>query len=481
MKKYDNKVTMLEDFEMRGLWYLPESDLDNGIYGTLTFTPNVISLKLMGNFVDFFDQQNSVDDKVIYGFSENGKYLYLDSCFITKQTNNMPGIGMSEYQVNTLFISPQPISLIGDLNITKFTFSFDSYESWDKSSPIEIFINRTEKSESVNYSQENLKLIEHSSLIENDTMEFSKRAVVSRKHIDGFTKLEISLKKYFEMKILNNNLFSFDDLKNILLKINNFYSIFWGRRLNNESLKIFTDSQEISVFFGQRIAHSKKEVLAYENISESIDLIFRKFEKEYNSLQIILNTRANQSFKNGFDSDAFIDTSKNLEVFARQYLNTSPELPAKYEEIKNELFDILDQNLGQNIINQSDYQFFENKINFVGERALRSKITQCIKLLPEELLIKLFGSEKRSKTINNFCRSIADTRNYLTHGDLLSKYELAITNARDLYYVTLKLQCILDVLILKKLDLDDSTIVKSISRYDGAYQSLFYHNESIQS
>ncbi|OSH43264.1 HEPN domain-containing protein [Enterococcus faecalis] len=187
-----------------------------------------------------------------------------------------------------------------------------------------------------------------------------------------------------------------------------------------------------------------------------------------------MNTRANQSFKNGFDSDTFIDTSKNLEVFARQYLNTNPELPTNYEEIKNELFDILELKLDQNIINQSDYQFFENKINFVGERALRWKITNCIKLLPEELLIKLFGSEKRSKTINNFCRSIADTRNYLTHGDSLSKYELAITNARDLYYVTLKLQCILDVLILKKLDLDDLTIVKSISKYDGPYQSLFY-------
>ncbi|WP_315044709.1 hypothetical protein [uncultured Enterococcus sp.] len=40
MKKYDNKVTMLEDFEIRGLWYLPESDLNDGIYGTLTFTPS---------------------------------------------------------------------------------------------------------------------------------------------------------------------------------------------------------------------------------------------------------------------------------------------------------------------------------------------------------------------------------------------------------------------------------------------------------
>lgn len=477
MKKYDSKVSMLEDFEIRGLWHLPETDLADGIYGTLTFAPDIISLKLMGNFVDFFDQQSPVDDKVIYGFSENGKYVYLDNCFITKQTNNMPGIGMSEYQANILFVSSQPIPLISDLNVKMFTFSFDSYESWDRSSPIEICMNTTEKSESVNYSRESLESVERSYLIENDRMEFSKRAIISRRHIDGFTKMEISLKKYFEIKVLNNRIFSFENLKDSLLKINNFYSIFCGRRLNNKFLKIFLDSQEISVFFGQRIANSKKAVIEYYNIHETIDLIFNKFEKEYDSLQVILNTRANQSFKKGFDSDQFIDTSKNLEVFARQYLNISPELPNKYEEIKEEFFDILDQKLNQNIIKQSDYAFFENKINFVGERSLRWKIVNCIKLLPEEVLNKLFGSEKRSKIINNFCRSIADTRNYLTHGDSLNKYELAITNARDLYYVTLKLQCILDVLILKKLNLDESIIVKSISRYDGPFQSVFYQTK----
>lgn len=391
MKKHDSKVTMLEDFEMRGLWHLPESDLENGIYGTLTFTPSKISLKLMGNFVDFSDQQNSVDDKVIYGFSENGKYVYLDNCFITKQTDNIPGIGMSEYQVNSLFISSQPISLIGDLNITKFIFSFDLYENWDKSSPIEILMNKKEKSESVNYSLEKLKSIESSYLIENNTMEFSKKAIITRRHIDGFTKLELSLKKYFEIKNLSNTPFSFEDLNDILLKINNFYSIFFGRRLNNELLKIFTESQEISVFFVQRIVNSKKTVLDYKNIHEPIESIFRKFEKEYDSLQVILNTRAKQAFKDGFDSDIFIDTSKNLEVFARKYLKITPELPTKYVEIKNELFGILNQKLDQKIINQSDYQFFENKINFVGEKALRWKIENCIKLLPEELLIKLFG------------------------------------------------------------------------------------------
>jgi hypothetical protein len=261
MKKYDNKVTMLEDFEIRGLWYLPESDLNDGIYGTLTFTPNIISLKLMGNLRDLFDQKNLVDDKVIYGFSENGKYIYLDSCFITKQTNNMPGIGMSEYQANTLFISSQPISLISDLIITKYNFSFDSYDSWDKNSPIKILMNTPENSESINYSKDSLKSIETSQLIKNDTMEFSKKAVISRKHIDGFIKMEISLKKYFEIKILNNNAYSFDKLIDDLHRINNFYSIFFGRRLNNESLKLFTDSQEISVFFNQRLSTPQKIVL----------------------------------------------------------------------------------------------------------------------------------------------------------------------------------------------------------------------------
>jgi len=474
MKKYDNKVTMLEDFEIRGLWYLPDSDLNDGIYGTLTFTPSIISLKLMGNFRDLFDQKNLVDDKVIYGFSENGKYIYLDSCFITKQTNNMPGIGMSEYQANTLLISSQPISLISDLIITKYNFSFDSYDSWDKNSPIKIFMNTPENSESINYSKDSLKSIETSQLIKNDTMKFSKKAVISRKHIDGFIKMEISLKKYFEIKILNNNAYSFDKLIDDLLRINNFYSIFFGRRLNNESLKLFTDSQEISVFFNQRMSTPKKIVLEYEKIHESIDLFFHTFEKEYDSLEVILNIRANQAFKNGFDSDLFIDTSKNLEVFARQYLNISPELPSKYEEIKNELFDVLDQNLNKKIINKDEYQFFENKINFVGERALRWKLTNCIKLLPEELLLKLFGSENRAKIIKNFCRSVADTRNYLTHGDSLSKYKSAITNTRELYYATLKLQCILDVLILKKIGFDESIIAKSITRSDGPYQTLFY-------
>lgn len=479
MKKHNNNVTLLDSFEMRGLWYLPESNLENGIYGTLIFTPSNISLKLMNSFADFFDQQNSIDDRIIYGFSENGKYVYLKDCIIIKQTSNTPGLDVSDYLVNSLFISSQPIALIDNLNFIKSTFSFDSYERWDQSSPITISINKAENSESVNYGKENLKSIESSFLIEDNTMEFSKRAIVSRRHIDGFTKFEISLKKYFEIKVLNDRLLSFEDFKDSLLKINNFYSIFLGRRLNYRHIKIFTDSQEISVFFVQKMSKSKKPILNYENIHEVFEFIFHKFEKEYNSLQGILNIRSNHSFKDGFDSDIFIDTSKNFEVFARQYLNTTPELPTKYEEIKNELLDILDQKLNQQTINQSDYQFFENKINFVGEKSLRWKIKKCIQLLPEELITKLFGSEQRSKKINTFSGSIADTRNHLTHGDSVSKYELAITNPIELYYVTLKLQCILDILILKQLDFDELTIIKNISRYDGPYQNLFYHNNSI--
>ncbi|MFL2077679.1 ApeA N-terminal domain 1-containing protein [Marinilactibacillus psychrotolerans] len=207
MKKYDKNSTMLDNFELRGLWYLPDSKLEDGIYGTLTFTSSMISLKLMDNFIDFFDSNNLVNDRVILGFSENGKHIYLDNCFIIKQTNNIPGIGMSEYQVNTMFLSSQPISSIDNLPLTQFTFSFAHYDKWDKSSPLEIFRNTKEKSVSINYSREKLKSIESSYNIENNTMVFSKRAVVTHKHIDGFIKMEISFKKNFEAIFSENMLY----------------------------------------------------------------------------------------------------------------------------------------------------------------------------------------------------------------------------------------------------------------------------------
>jgi len=48
-------------------------------------------LKLMNSFADFFDQQNIIDDRIIYGFSENGKYVYLKDFIIIIQTINIPG------------------------------------------------------------------------------------------------------------------------------------------------------------------------------------------------------------------------------------------------------------------------------------------------------------------------------------------------------------------------------------------------------
>jgi len=45
----------------------------------------------MNSFADFFDQQNIIDDRIIYGFSENGKYVYLKDFIIIIQTSNIPG------------------------------------------------------------------------------------------------------------------------------------------------------------------------------------------------------------------------------------------------------------------------------------------------------------------------------------------------------------------------------------------------------
>lgn len=76
-------------------------------------------------------------------------------------------------------------------------------------------------------------------------MEFSKRAILSRRHIDGFTKFEISLKKFWNKSFKRQSTSFLKILKIVYLKSIIFIQFFLGRKLNYRYLKIFTDSQEI--------------------------------------------------------------------------------------------------------------------------------------------------------------------------------------------------------------------------------------------
>ena len=92
----NNQSTMLENFSVRGLWYLSGMNKEDGLIGTLEYTPKEIKLNLVGNFkkikinkteeIAEVEEDQGTEEPVdvtqnlkIWGFSENGKKILLDN------------------------------------------------------------------------------------------------------------------------------------------------------------------------------------------------------------------------------------------------------------------------------------------------------------------------------------------------------------------------------------------------------------------
>ncbi len=231
-------------------------------------------------------------------------------------------------------------------------------------------------------------------------------------------------------------------------------------------------TQIVKVYFPQRIIFSNQRyLLDYRLFKQSLPDIIDMFDKSYPLLEKVLSGHLNSSFKNFFEVDDFLQASRNIEVFARTFNNVKEKTPENYEEIKMELL---------NRLNQFDQKeltmYFEKKITYVGEISLSKKIRELIRTIPEQLRTDLFSTPDRSlsRSITKFCQIVGETRNYYTHGDNINNYPNAIRSMKELHIVYNKMKCLVDILILQTLNLDEEKIVKSIKRWDGPYQTLFY-------
>ncbi|MDL2261790.1 hypothetical protein LJC08_06145, partial [Methanimicrococcus sp. OttesenSCG-928-J09] len=75
----NNQYTMLDSFEIIGTWFLPHQKKEDGVKGTLKYSPHSIKLELNGIFEDEspFDQKNGI---LILGYTNTGEGVSLHNC-----------------------------------------------------------------------------------------------------------------------------------------------------------------------------------------------------------------------------------------------------------------------------------------------------------------------------------------------------------------------------------------------------------------
>ena len=94
---------MLENIELKGYFFTPENQNDE-LPGVLKFNKDDgIELDLFGQF-DSHKAYGSIENKIILGFTSNGKKVTLLNCFANSRRMSMPGFSTSTFSALFLFI-----------------------------------------------------------------------------------------------------------------------------------------------------------------------------------------------------------------------------------------------------------------------------------------------------------------------------------------------------------------------------------------
>ena len=86
------KYTLCDDFELRGIWWLPENP-DQQVSGVLTFnSEDKIRLELIGSFKQLPDFGKSEVEKkdIILGITSDGRLCTLADCYESNSTLKEP-------------------------------------------------------------------------------------------------------------------------------------------------------------------------------------------------------------------------------------------------------------------------------------------------------------------------------------------------------------------------------------------------------
>ena len=508
-----------KDFEIKGYFSdnkskVVSSEANSGI---LTYSPNEIVLEIFGEFPN--DEAISINfgnpvDK-IYGFDSSGNLLILESYGSPYGTSNSSGFPMKKYRIKTFKIfeinyqwlpntnnfKDLIVELIDELEDTKvqyYQFSFDHLADWigkpiisterdfeQKDFNIEVNISDYPLTE-VLITSEDLKFKDVPSYI------FSYDALSVepsyRIHLSSPTDRKVSFQKCYDtsirikelVELLSEKPLSFETIEFLCEKRkDNNWPIIRGKYFVQHSRKnIKWDKHELHKISLNKLGDNFEAIINnWFDKSEQLEFIVRSFTANlhgtpYLEDSFIDSIRNLEVFARNFrgeqqadiskeedinkqrvfdfinkNEDSFIDSIRNLEVFARNFRGEQQADISKEEDInKQRVFDFINKN-----IDESFKKIFRNRLKYQRQDSdLRKKLLDLFTNVPGKI-----GKNKLTETsISSIVKKLYDSRNYYIHGDEKSKYKNLVTDFNEMYELRTLCQEVLRFYIFQELGLE---------------------------
>jgi hypothetical protein len=449
--------TLLDNFELKGLWWLPEQE-DSKIYGILSFkNEDKLLLNLFGAFHDknHFDRDLLQPD-IIIGIADNGKLCTLFQNFEIFLRGMPFESKSSTFQSRYLFIGKH-FNSKDSILFSSIQANYTNLENWMWQIPFKT--KHSKKTTTVSYSfpkKFEAKLPGAMGKIQS-TFNFSASG-------DHLRKLEWSHTTF--LKIIPKSVQSFEFYWRQLNEINNLLTLLIGERIYLKQIKAHGDDIEIrpgekvkeiiEIFFPQEKPNLKENIhpldmiIPYRKLLDNISLVFTKWFRNADTLRSVYNlffgTFYNPTMYLEFQ---FLSLIQALESYHRivmggKYL--TDEAWSSYKDIMTNCIPIE--------IDADHKKSLKSRIKYGNEYSFRKRMKDLTSLLEENTLQAI------SPSSNYFIVIIVDTRHYYTHYD--EDIRNSCLKGQELYYANQRLKILIIILLLKKIGLNEKIIIQSL-------------------
>jgi hypothetical protein len=454
--------TLLDDFALKGIWWLPEQP-DLQISGTLLFeNEKKISLELLGSFHELktFGAGNFFQPEIILGVTDNGLICTLFRNFETRNQLNIPGIQNSIIESQYLFIGKH-FNARNEICFSSLQVNFTNLENWLALTPFSMEIpdkikNGVWKLIHKWPSEFIAKIEKFNSKIES-THEFKTEGDHIRNAIwksKAYLKITPDKPKHFKW------------YWSVIYDLCNFLTLLIGATTYITHVKAYGDDIEINpgqktketieLFFTQKKPgineglHPFEMIIPFPRIAEKIDKVislwFSKSQDFRSVYDLFFGTFYNPGMYLQFQ---FLSLMQAIESFHRvtkvgKYLSDEDWKPYR-EKLANEISVELDSGHRESL---------KSRIKYGNEYSLRKRLSELLQSIDGKTLSVL------SPTNKYFTGIVVDTRHYLTHYD--DELKDSSLKGADLYWANQRLRIFLTILLLKEIDIEENVILESM-------------------
>ena len=464
-----------KDFEIKGYFSdnkskVVSSEANSGI---LTYSPNEIVLEIFGEFPN--DEAISINfgnpvDK-IYGFDSSGNLLILESYGSPYGTSNSSGFPMKKYRIKTFKIfeinyqwlpntnnfKDLIVELIDELEDTKvqyYQFSFDHLADWIGKPIISTERDFEQKDFNIKVNISNYPSTEV--LITSEDLKF--KDVPS--YIFSYDALSVEPSYRIHLSSPTDRKVSFQKCYDTSIRIKELVEMLSEKPLSFETIEFLCEKRKDNnwpIIRGKYfVQHSRKNIkwdkhelhkISLNKLGDNFEAIINNWFDKSEQLEFIVRSFTANLHGTPYLEDSFIDSIRNLEVFARNFRGEQQADISKEEDInKQRVFDFINKN-----IDESFKKIFRNRLKYQRQDSdLRKKLLDLFTNVPGKI-----GKNKLTETsISSIVKKLYDSRNYYIHGDEKSKYKNLVTDFNEMYELRTLCQEVLRFYIFQELGLE---------------------------